>query len=113
MHTTRSIWIGLAFVATAACGGQAPPPPVLTVTSPARGLVQSGAGRITVTGTAMPSASGDPVARLTVNGVPAALQPGGSFTTTIDAPNGAMLLETVAVTDKGGSVTDTRAIQAG
>jgi Glucodextranase, domain B len=114
MRTAHSISLGLVFLATAvACGGQAPPPPVLTVTSPARGLVQSGAGRITVTGTAMPSASGDPVARLTVNGVPAALQPGGSFTTTIDAPNGAMLLETVAVTDKGGSVTDTRAIQSG
>src|ERR1044071_1963900 len=114
MRTAHSISLGLVFLATAvACGGQAPPPPVLTVTSPARGLVQSGAGRITVTGTAMPSASGDPVARRTVNGAPAALQPGGSFTTTIDAPNGAMLLETVAVTDKGGSVTDMRAIQSG
>src|SRR5690349_21781924 len=105
MRTAHSIWIGLVFVAIdAACGGQAPPPPVLTVTSPARGLVQSGAGQIRVTGTAMPSASGDPVAKVTVNGAAAALQPSGSFSATIDAPNGAMLLETVAITDKGGSV---------
>jgi hypothetical protein len=114
MRTTPPIWIGLAFIATAvACGGQAPPPPVLTVTSPARGLMQSGAGQITVTGTAMPSASGDPVAKVTVNGVAAALQPSGAFRAMIDAPKGAMLLETVAVTDKGGSMTDTRAVQSG
>jgi hypothetical protein len=114
MCTTPPIWIGLAFIATAvACGGQAPPPPVLTVTSPARGLMQSGAGQITVTGTAMPSASGDPVAKVTVNGVAAALQPSGAFRAMIDAPKGAMLLETVAVTDKGGSMTDTRAVQSG
>lgn len=113
MRTAHAISIGLALLAApVACSGQ-PPPPVLTVTSPARGLVQSGAGPIHVTGTATPSASGDPVAQVLVNGVAARLEPSGAFSATIEAPNGAMLLETVATTGEGGSASDTRAVQSG
>jgi hypothetical protein len=117
MRTHHSIsiglLIGLVLAATAvACGGQAPPP-VLTVTSPARGLIQSGTGQITVTGTATPGPSGERVAAVKVNGVAAKLGVDGSFTATIDAPKGAMLLKTVATTDDGGSATDTRAVQSG
>jgi len=113
MPTARSISISLVLAATAvACGGQGPPP-ALTVTSPARGLMQSGTAKITVTGTAMPSTSGAPVANVMVNGVAATLSSDGSFTATLDAPKGAMLVKTVATTDEGGSATDTRAVRSG
>jgi len=114
MRTTLSISTGLLFVATAvACTGASPPPPILTVTSPARGLVQSEAGQLTVTGSAMPGTDGHRVAKVIVNHVAATLRPDGSFTATLDAPNGAMLLETVATSDNGGSASDTRAVQTG
>ena len=113
MPTTLSISTGLLILATAvACGG-AGPPPVLKVTSPTRGLVQSDAGPLTVTGTATPGAPGDRVTKITVNGVAAKLAPDGSFTATLDAPTGAMLLETVATSDSGASASDTRAVQSG
>jgi len=106
--------LGLGLVlATAACKGPTPPPPVLTVTAPARSLVQDQAGQLTVTGTAMPGPSGDRVAQVTVNKVPATLGPDGAFTATIDAPKGAMLLETVATSEAGGVATDARAVQCG
>jgi len=114
MHTALSISTGLLIIATAAaCGGPAPPPPVLTVTSPTRSLVQSETGQLTVTGTAMPGASGDRVTKVTVNHVDAALRPDGSFLAVLDARNGAMLLETVATSDNGATANDTRAVQTG
>ncbi|HET7505551.1 MAG TPA: hypothetical protein VFK02_31240 [Kofleriaceae bacterium] len=111
MRTTRSTAL-LILATAAACGGPAPPP-ILTVTSPARGLLQSEAGRLTVTGTAVPSTSGDRVTRVTVNHVEATLRPDGSFTAVLDAPSGAMLLETVATCDDGATATDARAVQTG
>ncbi|HEX3760757.1 MAG TPA: hypothetical protein VHW23_18715 [Kofleriaceae bacterium] len=100
-------------IATAACNGPTPPPPVLTVTAPARSLLQDQAGQLTVTGTAMPGPTGDQVAQVMVNKKPATLRPDGSFTATIDAPKGAMLLETVATSEAGGVATDARAVQCG
>jgi hypothetical protein len=76
-------------------------------------MVQSTAGRVVVTGTARPGTDGSPVVRVTVNDVPATLAADGSFTATVDVPAGAMLLETVATTDAGGSITDARAVQVG
>jgi len=96
-----------------ACVGQIPPPPELTVTSPKRGMLQSNAGRIVVQGTALPGADGASVTKVMVNGVRATLAANGSFTAAIDVPAGAMLLETVAITEDGGTATDARAVQIG
>jgi hypothetical protein len=103
----------LLTLATVACGGPSPPPPILTVTSPQRGLVQSDAAQLTVTGTAQPGTLGTNVTKVTVNGVAATLHADGSFVATLDASQGAMLLETTASADDGGAATDTRAVQSG
>jgi hypothetical protein len=96
-----------------ACVGALPPPPELRVTSPQRGLVQGSAGPIVVQGTALPGVDGARVTSVTVNRVRATLAADGSFTATVDVPAGAMLLETVAISEQGGSVTDARAVQIG
>ena len=102
----------LVFASLAACVGDMPPPPQLTVTSPHRGLVQNGS-QVTVTGTALPNVDGDPVTEVTVNGTPAQLAADGSFTATVTMPAGAMFLETVAKCAYGGQATDARAVQVG
>ena len=96
-----------------ACVAPTPPPPELRVTSPKRGLVQGSSGRVTVTGTAMPGVDGALVTRVVVNRQPATLAPDGSFTAAVDVPPGAMLLETIAFTEEGGSAVDARAVQVG
>ena len=96
-----------------ACVGEMPPPPLLEVTSPQRGMVRGEASRVTVQGRALPSPNGDRVAKVTVNKTPATLAADGSFTAVVDLPPGAMLLETVAITEEGGSATDARAVQVG
>lgn len=103
----------LILAALAGCVGTMPPPPELQVTSPERSMVQGTAGQVVVKGTARPGVDGSPVTRVTVNDVPATLAADGSFTATVDVPAGAMLLETVAMTEAGGSVTDARAVQVG
>ncbi|HMG24130.1 MAG TPA: hypothetical protein VK607_22500 [Kofleriaceae bacterium] len=113
MRTALWISTGLLIIATAAACGEPGPPPVLTVTSPTRGLTQREPGPLTVTGTATPGTSGERVTKVTVNRVAATLRPDGSFTAVVDAPNGAMLLETVATSDDGASAQDTRAVQTG
>jgi hypothetical protein len=85
----------------------------LKVTAPTRSLVQRDAGPIQVTGTAMPGAPGDRIVKVMVNQVEATVRPDGSFTAMLDAPNGAMLLETVATSDSGASASDMRAVQTG
>jgi hypothetical protein len=95
------------------CVGEVPPPPELRVTSPERGFITSQTGRITVEGTVRPGPSGSPVSKVTVNGERATLPGDGSFTATIDVPDGATLLETVAFSEEGGSATDARAVQVG
>jgi hypothetical protein len=97
----------------AACEGAMPPPPVLTVTSPARSMIQGGdAQMIVVQGTAVPGPSGDAVTGVSVNGVAATLSADGSFTANVMVPAGATLLETVALAG-GVKATDARAIQIG
>ena len=96
----------------AACEGALPPPPVLTVTSPQRSLIQSDGTQIVVKGTAVPGPSGDAVTSVVVNKVSATLSADGSFTATIDLPTGATLIETVA-TAGGVAATDARAAQIG
>lgn len=118
-HLARST--GLAVLAavlavTGACDGgpgEAKEPPVLTVTSPARGTVQGHAGQVTVTGTALSGPQGDPVDKVVVNDVAATLAADGSFTAVITVNEGATLIETVAHGANGTTVSDTRAIQAG
>jgi len=108
--------IGFLVLAVAACEsgpGEAKQPPVLTITAPARSLIQSQAGQLTVTGTAMPNAHGDALAKVMVNDVAATLSPDGSFSAVIEIPQGATLIQTVATDVNGLSVSDTRAIQAG
>src|ERR1043166_459679 len=106
----------IVLAATAGCEtgpGAAKEPPLLTVTSPTRGLVQGHAGQLTVTGTAMPNTQGDAVEKVLVNNVQAQLSADGSFTATIDVVEGATLIQTVARDANGTTVTDTRAVQAG
>jgi glucodextranase-like protein len=112
----NAVALGFLILAAAACEsgpGEAKQPPVLTITSPARSLIQSQAGKLTVTGTAVPGAHGDALAKVMVNDVAATLSPDGSFTAAIDIPQGATLIQTVATDVNGVAVSDTRAIQAG
>lgn len=110
MRTTSTIL--LALLATA-CEVTLPPPPVLTVTSPNRGLVQSDTGVVTVTGTALPTPNGDAVTKVEVNGVRANLAADGTFSAEVDVSDGATLLQTTAYAETGASVTDARAVHAG
>ncbi|MBV8758508.1 MAG: hypothetical protein JO257_14580 [Deltaproteobacteria bacterium] len=103
----------LLLLAVTACIGSMPPPPKLHVTSPKRSMVQSTTGQVVVEGTAVPGIDGALVTGVTVNGTAAHLAADGSFSATVDVPAGAMLLETVATTDQGGTATDARAVQVG
>jgi len=115
MRNLVILFTGLAVLATA-CEtgpGQVKEPPVLRVTSPARGLIQDHAGQVMVSGTAQPNASGDPVEQVLVNDVQATLAEDGTFRALIDVGSGATLIETVARDANGTAATDTRAVQAG
>ena len=106
--------VGLTLLAACGTSPSGPEdPPVLQVTSPARSLVQNGAGSITVTGTTAPSDQGAAVDSVTVNNVAATLAADGSFTATIQVPQGETLIHTVALGHDGGQATDTRSVQAG
>jgi hypothetical protein len=106
--------VGLTLLAACGTSPSGPKdPPVLQVTSPARSLVQNGAGSITVTGTTAPSDQGAAVDSVTVNNVAATLAADGSFTATIQVPQGETLIHTVALGHDGGQATDTRSVQAG
>jgi hypothetical protein len=117
MPNLLSISTGLALVAAlgacSAAAGEAPLPPVLQVTSPARGLLQDHAGQVRVTGTAAPNEHGDAIETVLVNNVHASLQSDGTFDALIDVPEGATLIQTVARDARGGTASDTRAVQAG
>ncbi len=76
-------------------------------------MVQGQSGRIVVTGTALPGTDGALVTRVVVNRQPATLAADGSFTAAVDVPPGAMLLETIAFTEEGGTAIDARAVQVG
>ena len=109
---------GLAAVAIlpSACDGAAKPlpePPVLSVTSPQRSLIQDHAGQLLVTGTVAPNPEGVPVTKVMVNDVPAIINADGSFSAPIQLTEGASLIHTVATDANGGTASDTRSVEAG
>ncbi len=112
MHQAPSRSALLLLATVVACAGEMPPPPVLTVTAPQRGLVQT-EGRIMVQGIALPGPSGASVSRVIVNDVTATLAADGSFTAVVEVPAGATLLETKAISDEGAAAIDARAVQIG
>jgi hypothetical protein len=106
----------LASLLVSACNStasQLPDPPVLTVTSPMRSLIQNGAGKVTVTGSVAPNPEGTPVTKVSVNNIVANVAADGSFSIDIDVKPGAMLLHTEALDANGGKATDTRSVEAG
>jgi hypothetical protein len=115
MRNLLALSAGVVAVLAACDGGpgEAKEPPVLTVKSPARSSIQGHAGQITVTGTALPNAKGEPVEKVLVNDVQATLAPDGSFSAVITVNEGATLIETVARDVNGTTASDTRAVQAG
>jgi hypothetical protein len=86
---------------------------VLTVTSPARSLIQDHAGKVTVTGTVAPNPAGTPISKVSVNNVVATVNTDGTFSIDVDVKPGALLLHTEAVDLDGGKATDTRSVEAG
>jgi hypothetical protein len=90
-----------------------PDPPVLTITSPARSLIQNGAAKVTVTGNVVPNAAGTPVTKVSVNNIVANVNTDGTFSIDIDVKPGAMLLHTEALDADGGKAQDTRSVEAG
>jgi hypothetical protein len=111
----RTIFLtSLLFSAACSTGlGELADPPELTITSPARSLIQDHVGQVTVTGTVTPNASGTPIATVSVNNIPATVAADGSFSVDVSVKAGAMLLHTEAVDANGGKATDTRSIEAG
>ena len=106
----------LATLLVSACNSgasQLPDPPVLTVTSPMRSLIQNGAAKVTVTGSVAPNPEGTPVTKVSVNNIVANVAADGSFSIDIDVKPGAMLLHTEALDANGGKATDTRSVEAG
>jgi len=113
MRTIYPIWTAISILTSAAGCGEPAPSPVLKITAPTRSLSQRDAGPLMVTGIVTPGTPGDRVVNVTVNRAAATLQPDGSFMAMLDAPTGAMLIETVATSDSGASATDVRAVQSG
>ena len=104
----------LLFSAACSTGpGELADPPALTITSPARSLIQDHVGQVTVTGTVTPNAGGTPIATVSVNNIPATVAADGSFSVDVAVKAGAMLLHTEAVDANGGKATDTRSVEAG
>ena len=116
MRNFLTLASGLSLLVVLGCNsgpGALPEPPVLTVTSPARSMVQDHAGSITVTGTAVPNSLGEPIQQVMVNNVAATVGADGAFTATVQVQPGASLLHTEAVDAAGGKATDTRSMHAG
>ncbi|HEY6033590.1 MAG TPA: hypothetical protein VIV58_05000 [Kofleriaceae bacterium] len=104
--------VGLVAGCTSAAD-QIPDPPVLTITSPTRSLIQNGTAKVTVTGTVAPNAAGTPVTKVSVNNIVANVAADGTFKIDIDVKPGAMLLHTEALDADGGKAQDTRSVEAG
>ncbi|MGE5182325.1 MAG: hypothetical protein ACM31C_09705 [Acidobacteriota bacterium] len=116
MRNLLTFATGLTLLAASGCTdgpGVLADPPLLTVTSPARSLVQDHTGKLSVTGTVTPNAQGDAVKSVTVNGVTAILNADGTFSAQVDVQPGASLIQTVATDVKGTVATDTRSVEAG
>jgi len=112
LFVTSLFGVGLVAGCTSAAD-QIPDPPVLTITSPARSLIQNGTAKVTVTGTVAPNAAGTPVTKVSVNNIVANVAADGSFSIDIDVKPGAMLLHTEALDADGGKAQDTRSLEAG
>jgi hypothetical protein len=110
--TAFAVLVTVAVVGCEAGPAEVRDPPVLTISSPARGLVQGQAGTVMVSGTVTPNANGDPIEKVLVNNVAAVLDH-GAFHAAVEVREGAMLIETVVRDANGTTVRDTRAIQAG
>jgi len=115
MRTLLTLSTSLLVLATACESGPAaiPEPPVLKVTSPARGTVLGHAGQVTVSGTVTPNADGTAIDQVRVNDVAATVGADGAFTATIMVREGETLIQTVARDARGTTKSDTRALQAG
>jgi hypothetical protein len=115
MRNLFKLSTGLTLIASACSGGPGAlqDPPVLQVTSPARSLIQSTAGQLTVMGTVTPNSDGTPVNSVTVNSVAATLNADGTFSANIQIATGAQLIQTVATDAKGDVATDTRSVETG
>lgn len=109
-----NLLLGLS-LASACTGGPSAPqdPPVLTITSPQRSLIQNGAGTVTVTGTVTPNAEATPIQSVMVNDVAATVNADGSFSVNVQVQEGATLLHTVALDTNNDQATDTRSVEAG
>lgn len=107
--------VGLTLLASACTSSpnQLPDPPVLTITSPQRSLIQDHAGMMLVAGTVTPNPAGVPVKSVMVNNVAATVNVDGTFSAAIQIQPGATLLHTEATDQNGGKATDTRSIEAG
>lgn len=106
----------LLAVSAAACTtdlGPAPEPPVLNVTAPARGLMQSGLGSVEVRGTVTPSEAGSPVTQVIVNGGVAPVAADGTWSTIVQLSPGVNRIATIATAADGGMADDTRGVLTG
>jgi hypothetical protein len=114
MRNLLTFATGLTLLAACTDGpGVLQDPPVLTITSPMRSLMQGSAGKLMVTGTAAPNTQGVVVQKVMVNGVQATLNPDGTFSAQIEIQPGGSLIHTVATDAKGTTATDTRSVEAG
>jgi len=115
-HLIKLAALAAAVLATA-CTSDEPgrvAPPLLEVTSPARGTMEEGLTMVAVRGTVAPSPeAGAAITRVAVNGVTAELAADGSFVANVAIAPGATLLQTVAVDADGNQASDTRAVVTG
>jgi len=109
----RTIIVASLLAACSSAPSELLNPPVLTVTSPMRSLIQNGTGKVTVTGNVAPNPEGTPVTKVSVNNVVATVGADGAFSIDVDVKPGAMLLHTEALDANGGKATDTRSVEAG
>ena len=116
----RKSWLPILPMALAAagCGDRSledepardPTPPELTITSPNRGLVQTGSS-VTVTGSVRDFETG--VKSVVVNGTEASVGSDGRFEVDVSVANGITLLQTTATDEGGNETVDTRAVLSG
>ena len=111
-----TLLVGTSLSLVSACTGgpsAQQDPPVLTITSPQRSLIQSAPGIVTVTGTVTPNDLGTPIQSVMVNNVGANVNADGTFSVNVQVEAGATLLHTVATDTNNDTATDTRSVEAG
>ncbi|NVB80300.1 MAG: hypothetical protein HOV81_18040 [Kofleriaceae bacterium] len=106
--------IAAALLLTIGCsssgGDDGDKPPVLEITSPARGTLADGE-TVSVTGRVTDESFAS--VRVTVGGVEVPTAVDGTFQTTVPVMNGIAIIETHAIDDHGHDVRDVRAVLAG